>query len=380
MSTSPSPSSLPQLQAALSNEQLGYWQQRVLESERLHVRAGGSKTALSAGATLDLSELDGVVEYQPDEYTFSALAGTPLRDIEAMLAANGQYLPFDPPLVEAGATLGGTVAAGLSGPGRLRYGGVRDFFLGVRFIDGSGQLAYGGGKVVKNAAGFDLPKLMVGALGQFGLMLELTFKVFPRYQAACTLVLQPASPQEALRLMQSLAASQLEAASLDYLAPHELYVRLVGLAEALPARLERLQAFLRSHAGLAAQSLAQSRVLADEEEQALWRELREFRWLPSEHGLLKAAVTPRQFLALEDVLAERDLPRHYSVAANVAWFAWPDGQEAALQQVLQDLGLPALAVLGTWTKPLLGVSLEQAFASRLRHVLDPQQKFSLSPR
>src|SRR4029450_4463398 len=92
----------------------------------------------------------------------------------AALAARGQSLRCDPFLLDAGATLGGTVAAGLSGPGRFRYGGLRDFILGVRFVDGLGRLMHMGGKVVKNAAGFDLPKFLVGSLGRFGVLAELT--------------------------------------------------------------------------------------------------------------------------------------------------------------------------------------------------------------
>ena len=92
----------------------------------------------------------------------------------------GQYLPFDPMLSAAGATIGGTVAAGISGPGRYRYGGIRDFLLGVQFISSDGAVINAGGKVVKNAAGFDIPKLLVGSLGRLGVMTELTFKVFPQ--------------------------------------------------------------------------------------------------------------------------------------------------------------------------------------------------------
>src|SRR4051812_30769686 len=128
----------------------------------------GTKPRLSAvGAVPKLStqKLSGIVEYEPDEFTFTALAGTPVREIAASLAERGQYLPFDPMLLDSGATLGGTVAAGFSGPGRFRYGGLRDFILGVRFVDGMGRLLRLGGKVVKNAAGFDVPKFMVGSLG-----------------------------------------------------------------------------------------------------------------------------------------------------------------------------------------------------------------------
>ncbi|NJN81466.1 MAG: FAD-binding protein, partial [Caldilineaceae bacterium] len=152
----------------------------------LHPVGGGSKPALSTPrdrAALEMRSLTGILEYDPGEYTITALAGTGLSEVQATLAANGQYLPFDPPLADRGATLGGTVAAGLSGPGRVRYGGVRDFLIGVRFVDGRGRLVRGGGKVVKNAAGFDLPKLFVGSLGTLGLLVETTFKVFPQPRA-----------------------------------------------------------------------------------------------------------------------------------------------------------------------------------------------------
>ena len=123
-------------------------------------RGAGTKPALSRGtgdiAMIDMTGIRGVLTYDPVEFTISALAGTPLREIDAALAENGQWLPFDPPLTDAGATIGGTVAAGLSGAGRLRFGGLRDFLIGVRFVDGEGELVCGGGSVVKNAAGFDL--------------------------------------------------------------------------------------------------------------------------------------------------------------------------------------------------------------------------------
>src|SRR5581483_4094672 len=156
------------------------------------VIAGGAGTKprlVSVGAEvvrLSMTHLNGIIEYEPSEFTFTALAGTPLREIMAALAERGQYLPFDPMLAAAGATLGGTVAAGLSGPGRFRFGGLRDFILGVRFVDGMGRLLRMGGKVVKNAAGFDLPKFFVGSLGRFGVLVEVTFKVFPRTTSALT--------------------------------------------------------------------------------------------------------------------------------------------------------------------------------------------------
>src|SRR5574337_434051 len=116
-------------------------QSAVRDGAQILPRGGGTKPALSTptdgATTLDLTGLSGVLEYNPGEFTFTALAGTRVAEVQALLDSHGQYLPFDPPLAGQGATLGGAVAAGLSGPGRYRYGGVRDFILGVRWIDRS---------------------------------------------------------------------------------------------------------------------------------------------------------------------------------------------------------------------------------------------------
>ncbi len=148
---------------------------------RPRTRGSGTKPALAIAPShdrqpLDLRGLRGIVEYEPQEYTFTAY-GTPLAEVNDLLAANGQYLPSTP-FVE-GATLGGTVASGLSGSGRLRYGGVRDFILGVRFVDGPGSATVQGGGKVVNAAGFDFPKLLTGSIGRLGVIVEVSFKVLP---------------------------------------------------------------------------------------------------------------------------------------------------------------------------------------------------------
>jgi glycolate oxidase FAD binding subunit len=248
-------------------------QAAVREHARLHVRGGGTKPALSTPldgvTTLDLTGLSGVLEYNPGEFTFTALAGTRLAEVQALLASHGQYLPFDPPLAGQGATLGGTVAAGLSGPGRYRYGGVRDFILGVRWVDGNGDLVRGGGKVVKNAAGFDTPKLMVGSLGQLGVLVELTFKVFPKSLAHTTIHRHCAEVAEAVQALYRLYTARLDVEALD-LAPNAdgsagVWVRLGGLPEALSARAERIRSLLDG-----------GEVVTGEGEGALWQAARDF--------------------------------------------------------------------------------------------------------
>jgi glycolate oxidase FAD binding subunit len=205
----------------------------VRSAPRVLAVGAGTKPRLSAVEALKISttSLRGIVEYEPSEFTFTALAGTPLAEIAAALAEHGQYLPFDPLLVAAGGTLGGAVATGLAGPGRFRFGGVRDFILGVRFVDGLGRLLRLGGKVVKNAAGFDVPKFLVGSLGRFGAIGEVTFKVFPRPAATLTLELPFASAT-----LARLARSRYEPDALDVPPGGQtLLVRVAGPGRAIEA-------------------------------------------------------------------------------------------------------------------------------------------------
>lgn len=166
----------------------------------LIIQGGGSKSFYGnadEGEVLSTRALAGVVDYQPKELVLTARAGTPLADIEALLAEHGQMLAFEPPhygeFPLAGrsadtapttktirATLGGAIAAGLSGPRRPYAGAARDFVLGVRLIDGTGQPLRFGGQVIKNVAGYDVSRLMVGALGTLGVLTEVSLKVLPR--------------------------------------------------------------------------------------------------------------------------------------------------------------------------------------------------------
>ncbi len=341
-------------------------QDTVKQGRKLRVRGGGSKAALSQGANLELRDLSGVGEYTPQEYTFTAFSGTPLREVNDLLAAEGQHLPFDPPFAEAGATLGGTVAAGVSGPGRLRYGGVRDFLLGVTFIDGRGELVTGGGKVVKNAAGFDFPKLMVGSLGRFGVLVELTFKVFPSPERYATLHLEAEDFAHAGALMTRLAGSGFEVWALELHPPTRLLVRFGGAGKALPERLERVQKFL-GQAG---------EVMTGDAEARLWQEANAFAWVPETYALVKVAHSPRQVQVLEEALTPLDLPHRYGVGGNVCYLALPEHQKRVLDGFLKRQQLPGLALTGSWAKPQLGVATGGTFLERVTQVFDPRGVFA----
>ena len=159
----------------------------------LRIRGGGSKDfygqALS-GELLDPRVLSGITSYEPSELVVTVLAGTPLVELEQCLAGQSQYLPFEPPHFGAAATVGGMVAAGLSGPARAASGGARDYVLGVQMLNGQGQLLRFGGQVMKNVAGYDVSRLMVGAMGTLGLITEVSLKVLPLPVAEATIRLE----------------------------------------------------------------------------------------------------------------------------------------------------------------------------------------------
>lgn len=159
---------------------------------RLAIRGGGSKgfygNPVPAQAVLECSGHRGIVAYEPTELAITVRAGTPLAEVEALLAANGQQFPFEPPHFGPNATIGGMVAAGLSGPRRPYSGSLRDAVLGVRLLNGQGQALSFGGRVMKNVAGYDLSRLMAGSLGVLGVLLEVSLKVAPNPPGRLTLV------------------------------------------------------------------------------------------------------------------------------------------------------------------------------------------------
>jgi len=369
-------------------------QTAVTDSSAVTVYAGRSKSALKwekSGVTaLDLSGLSGILEYEPSEYTITALAGTPITTVNAALAEHGQYLPFDPPFAERGATLGGTVATALSGSGRYRFGGVRDFLSGVRFVDGQGRHVRGGGKVVKNAAGFDLPKLMVGSLGQFGLLTEVSFKVFPRPEAYQTLVAPFRNLQDALAALQSVVDSHFDIHALDLHVQHEdgqrptyaLWIRLGGLSAVLPQRMAQLrqlvnggETFLNGEeeGGEDEGGEEEGREEEGEEEERRWITVQEATWMPAESTLVKVALTAGKIGTVESILTPYNAPRHYAVGGNLAWIGWSAPLDL-LDQQLQQNNLTGLTLIGTTDKIYLGKINGRQFAQRIKQALDPANR------
>jgi glycolate oxidase FAD binding subunit len=346
--------------------------QAVAGHARVRAHGARSKPPLAAvpptTTLLDLRGLAGIVEYDPGEYTVSVLAGTRIAAMEGALADRGQRLPFDPPLAGRGATIGGTVAAGLSGPGRYGSGGVRDFVLGVRFVDGGGRLVRGGGKVVKNAAGFDLPKLLVGSLGRLGVIVELTFKVFPAHERYGTLRCEATDLAGAVALARRLARSPWDLAAVEIVVSGgrpSLIIRMAGLAAALTDRLERLR-----------REIGHGDVLTDGDDDRLWSEGREFSWVEPGTLLVKVPMTPGRVVDADARLAPSCASRRYGAGGQVAWLAWRDSLDS-LDTGLGALGLGGLVILGETggRTPLLGVADGGPFAMRVKSALDPANRF-----
>lgn len=332
-------------------------------------RGSGSKPALSRAAdgvtSLDLRGLTGLVEYDPAEYTFTALAGTPLTVVQAELAKNGQYLPFDPPLAAQGATLAGTVAAGLSGPGRLRYGGVRDFIVGVQWVDGTGTAIRGGGRVVKNAAGFDFPKLFTGSLGRLGVLTELTFKVFPAPAARVTCAIECRDLADAVERLCYICGQPWEIEALELnaaAAAPRLLARFMGDEPALTTRVQTILAAVQRS----------GRILSPDESSAVWDRLAALEIGPPDALLVRVPLTPARIPSLEHALTGTAAVRHYSMAGNLAWIAGMEPTE--LDGILRRESLHGLTIRGE--SPLRpGGSPSPVMEANVKAALDPAERF-----
>ena len=225
----------------------------------LRIHGGSTKDFYGealVGEALDVRELSGIVSYAPGELVLTARAGTPLADVEAALDEHGQMLAFEPPVHGVGATLGGVIAAGFSGPRRAYAGAARDFVLGVRVIDGVGESLAFGGQVIKNVAGFDVSRLMTGALGTLGVIAEVSLKCLPKPKAETTCVID-CDGASALRSMNEWGGKPLPITATCFRGGR-LWVRLSGAAPAV----ESAQAALGGKSA---------------DEGTLWRDLRDQR-------------------------------------------------------------------------------------------------------
>jgi glycolate oxidase FAD binding subunit len=242
------------------------------DGEALAITGGGTKSFLgrvSRGTPCSVRAVKGIVRYEPTELVVTVRAGTGLTELESTLAQSGQMLPFEPPAFGEGATIGGTIACGLSGPCRPYRGAARDFVLGVRCINGKGDALRFGGEVMKNVAGYDVSRLMAGAMGTLGILTEISLKVLPR--PACSQTRTFEMPDEpASKLMTSFLGRSLPVSAAAYL-DGVLRVRLSGSEAAVSAAAGVLGGDLEPQGDAFWSQLKEHRLKFFSEDSPLWR-------------------------------------------------------------------------------------------------------------
>jgi glycolate dehydrogenase FAD-binding subunit len=323
------------------------------EGLQVVVRGGGTQLGLGypprgADILLSTARLAKVVEYSPHDLTVTVEAGMPLRALQETLAPSRQWLALDPDVSDA-ATIGGIVATNATGASRLRYGGVRDQIIGIRVVTADGTVAKGGGKVVKNVAGYDLPKLFTGSLGTLGVIVAASFRLYPLPEASRTVVLTARDPEPLCDLAVRVMGTTLTPSILDVMGTadgedtYTCATRFESLREACDNQAQRL-------IELAGELGATARTVEGDDETHFWRDARESR-PPRDKG---SAITIKVSLLPVDVAGWLADLRKTAAAAGVSarWrahaghgliFAHLDGEDAPLGEVVEQLRQAALA-------------------------------------
>jgi glycolate oxidase FAD binding subunit len=314
----------------------------------------GFGNAVASDATLSSRDLAGIVAYNPGEMVMTARAGTPVADIEAALAEGGQMMAFEPmdhrPLMatEGEPTIGGIFAANVSGPRRFVSGAARDSLLGVRFVNGRGEIVKAGGRVMKNVTGLDLAKLMAGSHGTLGLLTEVTFRVPPMPKTEETIVLSGLNDAEAATAMAAAMALPLEVSGaahlpltvawsfLDGKLPQgeATVLRIEGLPGSVSARGEKLAA--------AMSQLGSVKRLDEEDSRRLWREIRDVKPYAdgTSRSVWRVSVAPGTGHQLVAALRlEEGVDAYYDWQGGLVWMrmeAEPEGD--MLRRYIHALG------------------------------------------
>jgi glycolate oxidase FAD binding subunit len=306
--------------------------------EKLCVLVRGSGTKLGWGPAprqvdilISTGRLNAVVAHRHGDLTATIQAGAMLGDVNRVLAQHRQWIPLDPPSADR-ATIGGLVATNDSGPRRHRYGAPRDLIIGVEFARADGRLAKGGGIVVKNVAGYDLPRLLTGSFGSLGVIVTATFKLYPLTAASRTLIVEPSNPDDLGKLALKLSSSQLTPTALEFAThPLRLIIRFESI-EASVAQQSETAARLVAESGYEAQALSQSA------EELFWQN--HGRFADDDRGaLLKVSVLPTELAGTLSVIEQLAGKRGY-VAAGRA------GAGVFLLRVTEDVQLQKRVIDG----------------------------------
>lgn len=296
----------------------------------LAIKGGGTRAVMSTGEILSVSELSGITLYEPGALTLVAQAGTPVAEIEAALAAENQRLAFEPmdARVVMGTkgkpTLGGVIAANVSGPRRIQGGAARDYALGVRFVDGAGDIVKNGGRVMKNVTGYDLVKLMCGAFGTLGVLTEVSLKVLPRPETQATLMVRGLDDERAVKAMAMAMGSPYEVTGAAHCANimeggPVTVLRIEGFEASVQYRLERLKDLL---AGFGAEMTVGDAQMSD----WVWKSVRDVAlWVDVPEDIWRISCKPTE---APDLMARSGaVAWYFDWAGGRIWVRMPEGAD-----------------------------------------------------
>lgn len=340
--------------------------------------AGGTKRAVGrpvSAEPLDLSALSGIVDYEPRELVLTARAATPLDELERVLAEHGQRLVFEPPdwtglLGSSGRpTLGGALAANLSGSRRIAAGAARDHLLGVRAVSGSGERFTAGGRVVKNVTGYDVPKLLAGSWGTLAVLAEVTVRVHPSPEYECTLQFDETDAAAAVRSMSAALGSQCDVCAAAFRPGAGVALRLEGFRVSVVAREAMLRDRLRA---------PQAARLEGEDSQAFWRRVGSVEPLASSPVVWRLSVPPSDAPRIIERLAALDYLLDWG--GGLVWIAAeqadPERVRAAVTRGHATLiKAPAAVRAATAVFQPLAPALA-ALTSRVKAALDPRGRLN----
>jgi len=244
----------------------------ISDKTTLNIIGGNSKSFYGRtpqGEPIYVGEQTGITNYEFTELVMTVRAGTTLEEIECALDKNGQMLAFEPPRYGASATIGGTIACNLSGPRRAYAGAARDYVLGSKIINGKAEVLSFGGEVMKNVAGYDVSRLMTGAMGTLGLLLEVSFKVLPKPISEKTLTLEVNSSDAILKMNQW--ATKTFPLSATVYVDGKLYVRLSGAESSVQSAFQQMGGEVFSEADLFWQNLKEQQLSFFKTTETLWR-------------------------------------------------------------------------------------------------------------
>lgn len=347
------------------------------ERETLEIVGNATKRGMgrpvNAAHTLTTQKLTGVSLYEPEELVLSARAGTPLSEIEALLAANRQQLAFEPQHLGA-QTIGGVIAAGIAGPRRVQAGAVRDHLLGFTAVNGRGEIFKSGGRVVKNVTGYDLSKLMAGSFGTLAVLSEVTLKVLPQAEARVTLAVRGQSAREGAALL-------CKALGMPFEVTGAAWIPMFDESSVTALRLEGFSDSVADRAQSLTRSLGVS--IMGTEFDTFWEAVRDVTFLDASQALWKVSVPPSSGA---DILEA--MPQSHGIldwGGGLVWLAVPEKGNcgaARLREIVAETGGHATLVRASEeARSRLDVFQPQAPAlaaltARVKDSFDPLRLFN----